>query len=66
MLIYGQYIILGYSYYKIIVEGYEAYKKGKFAYDILTFPFRKKAIEDDPKIIMIEEKDDFMVIHAYE
>lgn len=62
MLIYGQYIILGYSYYKIIVEGYEAYKKGKFAYDVLSFPFRKKPIEDEPKIIVVEEMDDFLII----
>ena len=65
MLIYGKYVLIGFSYYKIIVEGYDAYQKGNFAYEVLSFPFTRKRIKDQeepPTIIVVEEKDDFLII----
>ena len=66
MLTYGKYILIGLSYYKIIVEGYVTYQKGKYVYDTLTWiiPFNKEKIKDEEiQVVIVEEKDGFLVIN---
>lgn len=60
MFTYGKYIIIGYSYYKLGLESYDMYRKGKFIADIF-FP---KKNNKETKIIIIKEdpEGEFLII----
>lgn len=56
------YLLIGFSYYQIIVSTYETYQKSKYIYNTIHYFLPNQQENKPEKVIILKEEDEFIII----